>query len=124
MKIIIRFSVLMLCILLASCRSKKEVVSTTTTVSDNTTIGVPPSQGNKQPADAKQQGMDGMVLIQFVVEKDGSLSNFKVSRSSKLPSLDAEALRVAKTLPKFTPGRNEKGQTVRVKYSIPVRFKL
>lgn len=55
MKIIIRFSVLMLCILLASCRSKKEVVSTTTTVSDNTTIGVPPSQGNKQPADAKQQ---------------------------------------------------------------------
>jgi len=55
MKIVIRFSVLMLCILLASCRSKKEVVSTTTTVSDNTTIGVPPSQGNKQPADAKQQ---------------------------------------------------------------------
>ena len=55
MKIIIRFSVLMLCILLASCRSKKEVVSTTTTVSDNTTIGVPPSQGNKQPADAKHQ---------------------------------------------------------------------
>lgn len=55
MKIDIRFSVLMLCILLASCRSKKEVVSTTTTVSDNTTIGVPPSQGNKQPADAKQQ---------------------------------------------------------------------
>lgn len=55
MKRIIRFSVLMLCILLASCRSKKEVVSTTTTVSDNTTIGVPPSQGNKQPADAKQQ---------------------------------------------------------------------
>ena len=45
----------MLCILLASCRSKKEVVSTTTTVSDNTTIGVPPSQGDKQPADAKQQ---------------------------------------------------------------------
>ncbi|MBQ5936527.1 MAG: DUF4292 domain-containing protein [Bacteroidaceae bacterium] len=55
MKIVIRLSVLMLCILLASCRSKKEVVSTTTTVSDNTTIGVPPSQGNKQPADAKQQ---------------------------------------------------------------------
>ena len=55
MKIVIRFSVLMLCILLASCRSKKEVVSTTTTVSDNTTIGVPPSQGDKQPADAKQQ---------------------------------------------------------------------
>ena len=55
MKIIIRFSVLMLCILLASCRSKKEVVSTTTTVSDNTTIGVPSSQGDKQPADAKQQ---------------------------------------------------------------------
>ena len=55
MKIVIRFSVLMLCILLASCRSKKEVVSTTTTVSDNTTIGVPPSQDNKKPADAKQQ---------------------------------------------------------------------
>ena len=78
----------------------------------------------KYPADAKQQGMDGMVLIQLVVEKDGSLSNFKVMRKGKLPSLDAEALRVVKSLPKFTPGRNEKGQTVRVKYSIPVRFKL
>lgn len=55
MKLIIRLSVLMLCILLASCRSKKQVVDTTSVVPDNTTIGVPPSQGNNQPANANRQ---------------------------------------------------------------------
>ncbi|MBR5102936.1 MAG: energy transducer TonB, partial [Muribaculaceae bacterium] len=78
----------------------------------------------KYPADAKQQGVTGIVVVQFVVEKDGKLSDIKVSRKGKLPSLDAEALRVVKSLSKFTPGRNEKGQPVRVKYSLPVQFKL
>ncbi len=78
----------------------------------------------KYPADAKQKGVDGRVLVQFVVEKDGSLSNIKVARKGKLPSLDAEALRVVKLIKGFKPGRNEKKQPVRVKYSLPVSFIL
>lgn len=78
----------------------------------------------KYPADAKRKRKDGIVITQFVVEKDGSLSDIKVIRNGKLPSLDAEALRVVKTIPKFTPGRNEKGEAVRVKFTLPVNFKL
>ena len=65
-----------------------------------------------------------MVLIQFVVEKDGSLSNIHVVRKGKHPSLDDEALRVAKLIKGFKVGRNEKNQAVRVKYTLPVQFKL
>jgi TonB family protein len=78
----------------------------------------------KYPADAKQQGKDGYVMIQFVVEKDGSRSNVKVMRNGKLPSMDNEALRVVNSMPKFSPGRNENNQPVRVKFTVPVRFKL
>lgn len=78
----------------------------------------------KYPADAKQQGKDGFVMIQFVVEKDGSRSDVKVMRNGKLPSMDKEALRVVNSMPKFSPGRNEKNQPVRVKFTIPVQFKL
>ena len=78
----------------------------------------------KYPADAKQQGVGGTVLVQFVVEQDGTLSNIKVVRKSKLPSLDAEALRVVKLIKGFRAGRNENNQSVRVKYSLPVKFVL
>ena len=78
----------------------------------------------KYPVDAKQQGKDGFVMIQFVVEKDGSRSDVKVMRNGKLPSMDKEALRVVNSMPKFSPGRNEKNQPVRVKFVVPVRFKL
>lgn len=78
----------------------------------------------KYPADAKQKGVDGIVVLQFVVEKNGSLSDIKVIRKGKLPSLDAEALRVGKLIKGFKPGLNEKNQPVRVKYTLPVQFKL
>lgn len=78
----------------------------------------------KYPADAKQQGKDGFVMIQFVVEKDGSRSDVKVMHNGKLPSMDKEALRVVNSMPKFSPGRNEKNQPVRVKFTVPVQFKL
>ncbi len=78
----------------------------------------------KYPADAKQQGKDGTVIIQFVVEKDGSRSDVKVIRKGKLPSMDDEALRVINSMPKFSPGLNERNQPVRVKFTLPVRFKL
>jgi len=73
---------------------------------------------------AKQQGQDGFVMIQFVVEKDGSRSDVKVIRNGKLPSMDNKALRVVKSMPKFSPGLNEKKPPVRVKLTVPVRFKL
>ena len=78
----------------------------------------------KYPADAKQQGKDGTVIIQFVVEKDGSRSDVKVIRKGKLPSMDDEALRVINSMPKFSSGLNERNQPVRVKFTLPVRFKL
>lgn len=74
------------------------------------------------PAAAAEEGVSGKVTIQFVVERDGSVSNVKVARG-KHPALDAEAVRVVKKMPKWTPGRNN-GQPVRVTYLLPVTFKL
>lgn len=80
------------------------------------------SHNVRYPEAAKKKGLQGRSVIHFVVEKDGSLSDFKVVRSAgKL--LDAEALRVAKTMPKWKPGKL-KGKPVRVKYMLPVSFKL
>lgn len=76
------------------------------------------------PTDAKKQGADGFVILQFVVEKNGSLSDIKVIRNGKLPSMDAEALRVCKLVKGFNPGLNESGEPVRVKFTYPVHFKL
>ena len=76
------------------------------------------------PEDAQQKGVDGYVIMQFIVEKDGSLSHIKVIRRGKLPSLDAEAVRVCCRIKDFIPGRNEQGQPVRVMYTLPIHFKL
>lgn len=64
--------------------------------------------------------VQGKVVLQFVVETDGSVGEVKVVRSIT-PDLDSEAIRVVKTLPKFTPGR-QNGQPVRVWYTLPVGF--
>ncbi len=66
--------------------------------------------------------VQGRVLISFVVEKDGSLTNFKVEK--KLwPELDAEALRVLKKSPKWIPGK-QNGKLVRVRYTVPINFTI
>ena len=65
---------------------------------------------------------EGRVVVKFLVEKDGRLSHLKVVRSVS-PLLDAEALRVIKAMPNWTPGRYE-GKPVRVKYNVPIQFKL
>jgi TonB family protein len=72
------------------------------------------------PEDAAEEGISGRVLVSFIVETDGSLSNIKVVKGS-YPSLDAEALRVVKSSPKWEPGvqRNRK---VRVSVTIPINF--
>ena len=79
-------------------------------------------QNIKYPALAMKNKEEGRVVVKFLVEKDGRLSHLKVVRSVS-PLLDAEALRVIKAMPNWTPGRHE-GKPVRVKYNIPIQFKL
>ena len=74
------------------------------------------------PAEAAENGVQGRVIVQFVVEKDGSVSDAQVVKSVD-PSLDKEARRVVLAMPRWNPGK-QKGSAVRVKYTIPVTFKL
>ena len=76
----------------------------------------------KYPEAAEKAGTQGRVIVSFIVEKDGSVSNAKVQKSVS-EELDAEALRVVNAMPKWTPGK-QKGQAVRVKYTIPISFRL
>lgn len=76
----------------------------------------------KYPVDAQQKGLDGRVICNFVVEKDGSISDVEVVRGAA-PSLDKEAVRAIETMPKWNPGK-QNGQVVRVRYTLPVIFKL
>lgn len=79
-------------------------------------------QNVKYPKSAEKNKQEGHVIVRFVVEKDGSLTDFAVARSVS-PALDAEALRVAKMMPKWIPAKN-KGKTVRMRYNIPIKFSL
>ena len=76
----------------------------------------------KYPKEAQEKGTQGRVMVQFVIDKDGSIVEPEVVRSVS-PELDAEALRVVKMMPKWQPGKQE-GKVVRVKYNLPVSFKL
>ena len=76
----------------------------------------------KYPAIAQENGTQGRVIVQFVVNKDGSIVDAKVVRSVD-PYLDKEALRVINTMPKWKPGM-QRGKPVRVKFTVPVMFKL
>ena len=77
----------------------------------------------KYPQLAQDNGVQGKVVVQFVVEKDGRVGEVKVARGVD-KDLDREAVRVCKMLPKFSPGRNAVGDPVRVWYTLPVTFKL
>ena len=74
------------------------------------------------PEEAEKKGIEGRVLIRFVVEKDGRLTNFEVIESPD-PLLSNEALRVLKQMPKWIPAKN-KGKDVRCRYSMPILFRL
>ena len=74
------------------------------------------------PANAAMNNIGGRVILQFVVEKDGHIGEVKVVRSID-PEIDAEAVRVVKSLPDFIPGRQD-GEPVAVWYTIPVSFKV
>lgn len=76
----------------------------------------------KYPVIAQESGIQGRVVCQFVVNRDGSIVDIEVVRSID-KSLDAEAVRVISKMPRWTPGK-QRGKTVRVKYTLPVNFRL
>ena len=76
----------------------------------------------KYPAIAEENGIQGRVVCTFVVERDGSVTDVQVARSID-PSLDKEAIRVLKQMPRWNPGK-QNGSSVRVKYTVPVTFRL
>ena len=80
------------------------------------------SEHIQYPTLAKEEGVDGRVTVQFVVNKTGDISNVQVVRS-RHPALDKEAIRVVKSMPVWNPGRNN-GQPVKVTFVLPVSFKL
>ena len=79
-------------------------------------------QNIKYPKEAQEQGKQGRVIVQFVVEKDGSITDAKIVRSAD-PQLDAEALRIVNAMPNWTPGK-QRGEPVRTYFTIPVTFRL
>lgn len=80
------------------------------------------SKNIKYPVVAEENGVQGRVIVTFVVERDGSITDVKVAKSVD-PSLDKEATRVVKSMPHWIPGK-QNGSAVRVKYTVPVTFKL
>lgn len=75
------------------------------------------------PAQALEQKMQGKVYCRFVIEKDGSISDVQVVRSSQSASLDEEALRLVRAMPNWTPGEIN-GESVRMSYVLPVIFRI
>ena len=80
------------------------------------------SKNIKYPVVAEENGIQGRVIVTFVVEKDGSITDVRVVKSVD-PSLDKEAQRVVKSMPRWIPGK-QNGSAVRVKYTVPVTFRL
>lgn len=80
------------------------------------------SENISYPKEAQKKKISGRVLVSFVVEKNGSVSEVQTERSL-YPSLDEEAVRVVKSMPNWIPGK-QGDQVVRVKYTLPVTFSL
>ena len=130
---------LILMLLMAECclisaHAQKTVVSQTNQTVFDTVEQMPDYPGGMQamiaflqtnmkyPEDAAKQKVEGRVMVQFIVETDGSISDVHVAKQV-FPSLDAEAIRVVQAMPKWTPGK-EKGNVVRVKYNLPIVFRM
>ena len=130
---------LILMLLMAECclmtaHAQKTVVSQTNQKVFDTVEQMPEYPGGMQamiaflqtnmkyPEDAAKQKVEGRVMVQFIVETDGSISDVHVAKQV-FPSLDAEAIRVVQAMPKWTPGK-EKGKVVRVKYNLPIVFRM
>lgn len=80
------------------------------------------SQNVRYPVVAVENGIQGRVIVRFVVERDGSVSNVSVAKGVEA-SLDQEAVRVVKLMPKWNPGK-QNGKAVRTKFNVPISFQL
>jgi protein TonB len=80
------------------------------------------SQNVKYPDKAKKQGVQGKVFVSFVINKKGEVRNAKIERGVS-PEIDKEAIRVIKSMPKWTPGK-EKGKPAKVQFTVPINFAL
>lgn len=80
------------------------------------------AQNIKYPLEAQEEGVQGRVFVKFVIEADGSITHVKVARPFD-PYLDWEAVRVVKSMPNWTPGKQD-GKAVRVSYTVPINFVL
>lgn len=133
MKKLVLLSLMAICCLMTA-NAQKTVVSQTNQKVYDTVDQMPEYPGGMQamieflqtsmkyPEDAAKQKVEGRVMVQFVVETDGSVSDVHVAKQV-FPSLDAEAIRVVQAMPKWTPGKNG-GQVVRVKYNLPIVFRM
>lgn len=81
------------------------------------------SSNVKYPAVAEQNNIQGKAVVGFIVEPNGSVTGVHIMRSAGDPSLDAEAMRVVGSMPRWNPGK-QNGQAVRVKYQVPITFRL
>lgn len=130
---------LLLCPFLLSAQTKDSTLKTSTTTSYGIDIfdiieenpEFPGGEEARQkflseniiyPQVAIESNIEGEVVVEFIIEPDGSITNVKINRSVD-PSLDAEALRVAKMMPKWKPGKQE-GEAVRCQYTMPIIFML
>lgn len=89
---------------------------------DNTDLMKFLMENVQYPQDAYKNKIQGRVVVEFIVDKEGNIKDPTILQSA-YPSLDAEALRVVKLMPRWTPGYQE-GQPVNVKYAVPIVFKL
>ena len=80
------------------------------------------SNNIKYPAEATEKGIEGRVIVNYVVEKDGSISEVQIVRGVD-PMLDSEAIRVVESMPNWKPGK-QRGKEVRVRFTLPIIFKL
>jgi len=81
------------------------------------------SEDLRYPVIAQENGIQGRAICQYVVNKDGSISDVKIVRSAGDPSLDKEAIRLIKAMPKWNPGK-QNGKPVRVQCTTQVKFSL
>jgi TonB family protein len=82
------------------------------------------SENIRYPVEAQQNGIQGRVITSFIVEKDGSISDIRIPERGRVdPLLDAEAIRVVQSMPKWQPAK-QRGEVVRVRYTLPVVFRL
>ena len=80
------------------------------------------SENVKYPKEAEEKGLQGRVVVRYIIEKDGSISEVEIAKSVN-EYLDAEAIRVVNAMPKWIPGK-QKGEPVRVKFTLPITFRL